>query len=218
MKRAATAAYIFGIHALLAVAVIAPGRLAIFRPASPHVAEMRLVHYRLAPTIPESAALFLGDSITEGLAVAAVAPHAVNLGIGGLRTDQLLENLPTYPLDRASTIYLMIGINDFGQGRENGIEDRIAAIAAALPERPVVWTGVMPVRQDVATSGEIDAVNLAIKAACGSLLDCRYVDPTPLLAPQGQWDQGAFLDAVHLNAEGYRRWVKALRDHSPPPA
>lgn len=219
MKRAAVVTYLIALHALVAVALIAPGHLRQFRKAeNPHIAEMRVVHGRMAPTIPDGAAIFLGDSITEGMAVTAVAPHAVNLGIGGLRTDQLLDLLPTYPLDRAGAVYLMIGINDLGQRRAGGIADRIGAIAAGLPERPIVWTGVMPVRPDVAPREAVDAANHAIQAACSTMAHCRYVDPTPLLAPNGTWDQSAYLDAVHLNGEGYRRWIKALRDHSPPPA
>ena len=220
MKRAAVITYLIALHTLVGVALITPGHLRQFRKQeNPHIAEMRVVHGRMAPTIPDGAAIFLGDSITEGLAVAAVSPHAVNLGIGGLRTDQLLENLPAYPLDRARAIYLMIGINDFGQGRAEGIQDRIAAIAASLPDRPVVWTGVMPVREDVASLASVATVNEAVERACAALPACRYIDPAPLLAPGGKWDQSAYLDAVHLNAEGYRRWVIALRgDHSPPPA
>src|SRR5690606_20524643 len=145
-------AYLIGLHALLAILLLKtdfmPRLKARFAPAQTvskaHVENMLAYHRAMDASVPPGAVVFLGDSITQSLATAAVAPHAINYGIGGATTRDLIGQLPVYQsLTRASRIYLLIGINDLIQGQAAGLDQRLQAIASTLPPGvPIVWSGI----------------------------------------------------------------------------
>ena len=201
MKRAALIAYLLAVHALLAALLWSPAlseRLHFRATGEPeHVAEMReVLHWRDATT-PRGAAVFLGDSLTERLAVGSVAPDAVNFAVSRSRTDQLFvpESVTT-----ASHIYLLTGANDYLQGRQAGIVSRLQRIADTLPrDVPLVWTGIM--------LPEAAATNRAIESLCAARPKCAYVPPIR--------DPALFVDGVHLSPAGYAQWVKRLRQATP---
>lgn len=197
MRRASLIAYLLVLHAAvigLAWSSHLPERLGL-RDA-PHIREMRSVLQWRDATTPAGAAIFLGDSLTERLAVSAVEPGAVNFGIGRTRTDQLF--IPE-AAKRARRIYLLIGTNDFMQGRAEGIEARLAGIAAALPDRPLIWTGIM--------LPEAHAANRKIQQLCAARPNCAYVPPIT--------DPALFVDGVHLSPNGYAAWIEALHHATP---
>lgn len=189
MKRVALIAYLLALH-------VAVGWLAWkldHRPS--RLAFMREAHARMDATIPDGACIFLGDSITQGLAVSAVCDKAVNLGIGGQTTDQLAESMEGYrALPRASRIFVMIGVND----RTPGDFQRVASL---LPPVPVVWSAP--------TRGSIEPA----RKACASLPRCRFVDTPALLAPLGD---AAYTDGLHFSPAGYSAWIAALRKRPSP--
>lgn len=143
-------------------------------------------------TVPEGAAVFLGDSITAGLAAVAVEPRAVNFAIGGQTSTDLLHRLPA-SLPRAGKVYLMVGVNDLLRGERETLNANLPRILSALPDVPLVWTGVM----------RDDPINARIRSLCAKRPQCRYVEPPT--------DPALFVDGVHLNAAGYREWVVRLR-------
>lgn len=144
-------------------------------------------------TTPRGAAVFIGDSITERLAVADVASNGVNFGISWACTEQLY--VPK-AVGRASRIYLLIGANDFLQSRQSNIDQRLATIVGQLPRNvPLVWTGIM--LSDAAQT------NRSIKAMCAARPLCTYVEPLT--------DQRLFVDGIHPNVAGYREWSLRLQ-------
>jgi lysophospholipase L1-like esterase len=159
-------------------------------------------------SVPAGAAIFLGDSITQGLATAAVAPYSVNYGIGSATTGELLDNLPVYKsLRRAGAVFLLIGINDIGRGQTIGLEGRLQAIADAIPAGvPLVWSAIMPAYVDRADPEAIRQANRAIARTCAARPGCVYVDTGALS------DAALFSDGVHPNTAGYAVWIGALRD------
>jgi hypothetical protein len=173
-----------------------------------HGERMMIYHRAMDASVPAGAAIFLGDSITQGLATAAVAPYAVNYGIGSATTSELLGNLPAYrSLDRAGVVFLLVGINDIGRGQTAGLEDRLRQISAAIPsDRPLVWSGIMPAYVERADAVAILEANSAIREICASRPGCVYVDTHAALA-----DPALFVDGVHPNAAGYAIWIEALR-------
>lgn len=199
---------------------VAPG---VFDPPAAssqpqHFKDMLTYHRRMDPSIPDGAIIFLGDSITLSLAVVAVSPLSVNLGIGNETTALLLDALPSYQaLHRAGGIVVAIGINDILQARSEGLPGRLQDIERRLPaNRRLVWNAIMPTRQavsDEAARRAIMATNLTIKALCTARRSCTFVDTWKLFGDEnGIMDQRYFLsDGVHLNSEGYRKWVQALR-------
>lgn len=179
---------------------------------SPHVSRMRLIHQHIDPLVPEGATVFLGDSITQRLATSAVANRPVNYGIGKQTTAQLIDSITNYQaIERASMIVLLIGINDFAQGKVEGIEDRLTKIFELLPKgTPLVWNGVMPTARDEWVE-KINGVNNVIKSLCNSRPTCTYLDTHQLLLPLGD---EAFIDGLHLSTIGYRAWINALKSHA----
>ena len=175
-----------------------------------HGERMIVYHQAMDGSVPPGATIFLGDSITQGLATAAVSPVSVNYGIGSETTSELLANLPKYKsLERASVAFLMIGINDIGQGKTEGLTTRLQAIASAIPRQlPLVWSGIMPAYSDRIDPAQVTSANRAIQEICAARGRCIYVDTQELLAAGGA---KLFRDGVHPNDRGYAIWISALR-------
>lgn len=224
MKRFLFFAYLTVLHLLLAGLVIAtdvPGaiqhRLSGTAAPNAHVQRMVGYHATMEPFVPPGATIFLGDSITQGLATTAVAPDSVNYGVGALTTRDLLNNLPVYrSLARSRAVFLMVGINDIGQGATQGLPQRLREISEGLPaDVPLVWSAIMPSLRPADRAG-IEAANTAIRALCSARRNCVFVDTGPLFSGGGA---AFYEDKVHPNAAGYAAWIGALRSayYSIPP-
>lgn len=211
MKRIALMLYLLGLHVILGFLLLktdALDRVSVrfgFKdaPPAPIIATMREVHRQMDASVPDGATIFLGDSITMALATAAVAPNAVNYGIGYQRSDELIESMRRYEsMQRAARVVVAIGTNDVLQGRADGIESRYAAILAAIPPHvPVVMSSPPPLAEH-STEGVGDAA----KRACAVRSGCTFVDSSTV------GTSGLLPDGVHLAPQGYRRWIAALRD------
>lgn len=218
-------AYLVILHSMMAIMLARYGlpltvriKLGLVSANTPFHESMLVYQRSVDASLPDGTVVFLGDSITQGLANVAVAPHSINYGIGGQSTSQLHDSLRYYPsLPRAKTIVLTIGINDFLQHGERGVAQRLAQISQALPAQvPLIWNAIMPV-----APGEIDMQALAqaneeIKRLCAQRPQCTFVDTWPLLTDQaGRIRPSHYLpDGVHLSPEGYRAWIEALKPYA----
>lgn len=223
MKRVVLAAYVVALHAVVAAALVtsdflenAAARFGFVEPGRKLVlASQRRLQERMDPSVPVGAAVFLGTSITQGLAVAAVADRSVNFGIGSQTARQLADSMPGYhSLQRARIVFLEVGANDVGTQRLAGLAGELERVAAAIPATvPLVWSGVMPrtgVRDDVRNA------NAVIQALCARRANCRYVDSEAAMTGQdGALLPDIYLDGVHPSARGYQLWIGALREHGP---
>lgn len=233
MKRLLIAAYLVGLHALLAAALVktdliprAAITLGITTAKIPEeetiIPRLRDVHRQMDPSVPEGATIFLGDSITMGLATAAIASRAVNYGIGWQRSDQLIKSMDIYEsIKRAGQVVIMIGTNDLLQGREAGIESRYQAILAKIPSNiKVVMSSVPPLGHVVFYGREIDDANVrkvvaSAKAVCEADPRCRFVNAYDTLTSNGAPAAGVLLkDNIHLSPKGYAPLIKELRSAS----
>jgi lysophospholipase L1-like esterase len=215
----AMVAYIIAVHILL-VFLVANIATINFNPklasaSSQHVQNMLVYHRWMDGSVPDKAVIFLGDSIIQGLATAAVAPYSVNYGIGGENTAQLLDAMPSYKsLNRAHAIVLAIGHNDFSQGVKKGIIERYQKIVKALPNNvTLIWSSVMPTRPGLISFLDATSTNSAIKTMCEKRGNCIFVDTWSFLADaNGQIIKQYFLDdGAHLSQSGYKQWITALR-------
>jgi lysophospholipase L1-like esterase len=190
-------------------------KLGVAATPNPHVSNMVRYHQWMDKSVPDKATIFLGDSITQGLATAAVAPYSINYGIGSENTAQLLDALPSYiSLTRASTIVLAIGINDLAQDMKNGLNDRYKKITEVLPQKTLlIWNAVMPARHEKIAPQDIVNANKVIKSLCANRGTCIFVDTWSFLADKnGRMINSLFLDdGVHLSPDGYTAWISALR-------
>ena len=211
--------YLLALHLVIAALVVRPDyadalekRLFPNRERSnPHVGMMVTFHARMDPFVPAGAAVFLGDSITQGLVTTTVVPASINFGIGGQNSRELLLHLPRYQsLQRAGAVFLLIGINDLVWGDAAGLPARLAELARTLPQdRPLIWSGILPAYTGGVTNGQISAVNEQIRALCAARPLCHYVD-THRALPVG--DETLFIDGIHPGPTGYARWIAALTD------
>jgi lysophospholipase L1-like esterase len=184
-------------------------------PPDPHVRRMLTYTEWMDKSVPDKSIIFLGDSITQGLAVAAVAPYATNFGIGGATTAELLDAMPSYKsLNRVDTVVLEIGINDLIQNRKEGLHERYRKIAASLPlKTTLIWSAVMPTGIKHINPTVIVEANRMIKTLCETRDNCIFVDTWSFLADEsGQPIPKNFLaDATHLSPSGYRLWISAIK-------
>ena len=198
-------------------------RAAMFRGEySPWIAQMARMYQRVDATVPEGAVVFIGDSITQGLAVAAVTSPAVNFGIGRDTSAGVLRRLPDYgSLSRARLVVLAIGVNDLAW-REN--PETVANIETILDRiqdehgTPVILSAVLPIDDDMSASHrrenrEVLDLNRRLAALAADRPQVRLVDATEsMVDEQGNLDDAYHVgDGVHLSPAGYARWIAALK-------
>ena len=179
-------------------------------------------HARSVDAVPDEAVILIGDSITQGLAVAAVHPLSVNYGIGSDTTKGVLQRLPTYmpALKRAKCIVLAIGVND---GRYRSAEEAInnyVQILDTLPQdRPVVVSAILPVdkyaRAELGERKEwIEDFNSRLERLAGQRDLVTFLDSSNDLDKDGDGRLDPSLhdgDGVHLNSAGNIVWSSRLR-------
>ncbi len=179
--------------------------------------------------------VFLGDSITKGWkqisttnwSGATPAPQAVNYGIGGDTTRQVLWRIRQGALDgiSPSLVVLMIGTNNLYADHNSGTNAEITAGVKAVlssvrekcPGARVLLLGVLP-RQNRFWSDRILQLN-ALNAALNEPGRVHYHDAGELFVnADGTMKAELYnTDLVHLSAAGYdvltaavQPWAKAL--------
>ncbi len=184
---------------------------------------------------------FLGDSITEGWSGAGrevwakrYAPqHAINLGIGGDRTQQVLWRLdhgliealsqkastenPPKPANAIKAVVLMIGTNN-SNGSDNTSEEiaeGIMAITAklrqGLPQAKVLLLAIFPRgdKPNAQREKNAQASLLASKIADGKTV--HYLDISEkFLNKDGTLSPEIMPDYLHLSPKGYEIWAEAI--------
>src|SRR6187402_519237 len=102
-------------------------------------------------TMTDNTVLFLGDSITAGGDWSAWFPdvNALNFGIGGNTTDDVLARLDTVVAADPDEIIMLIGTNDFGT-RQNvehlvrNVQSILVDLRKELPGSRMLVQSVMP--------------------------------------------------------------------------
>lgn len=217
--------YLVILHAMMAIMLARYGlplsiriKLGLVSANMPFYESMLVFQQSVDASLPDGTVVFLGDSITQGLANVAVAPNSINYGIGGQSTSQLHDALRYYrSLPRAKAIVLTIGINDFLQHGERGVQQRLAQIAQALPSHvPLVWNAIMPVAPGEVDMQALIQANEEIKRQCAQRPQCTFVNTWPILSDQAGHIHPSHYqpDGVHLSPEGYRAWIAALKPYA----
>lgn len=170
--------------------------------------------------------LLIGDSITQGWEGAGkkvwekyYAPrNAVNLGIGGDRTQHVLWRLDNGNIEgiKPKLAVLMIGTNNSGTNTSEQIAAGVKAIVeklrAKLPETKVLVLGIFPrgANNDDAKRKVNEGANEIIKG----LADDKtvfYLDIGPkFLAADGTLSKEVMPDLLHLNEQSYGIWAESI--------
>ena len=170
--------------------------------------------------------LFVGDSITQGWEGPGrdvwrrfyTPRDAVNLGIGGDRTQHVLWRLDNGELDgvKPKAVVVLIGTNNLSTNAPEEIAEGIKLIIKKLREKlpgtPVLLMGIFPrsLRPEDPFREKLRAVN-AIVAKLADGKNVRYLDiGSKFLEPDGTIARSTMPDGLHLTAKGYRIWADAI--------
>ena len=170
--------------------------------------------------------IFIGDSITqgwEGRGKKAWAKHytkrnAVNLGIGGDRTQHVIWRLDHGNLYRIKpkAAVIMIGTNNSGantsQEIADGVEVIVKQLRKKLPETKVLLLGVFPRGANKADKRR--QVNEGANAIFKKLADGKsvhYLDiGQKFLKEDGTLPREIMPDLLHLSEKGYTIWAESI--------
>ena len=172
---------------------------------------------------------FIGDSITQGWEGNGkdVWPHyygkrkAINLGIGGDRTQHLLWRFDHGNLDgiRPKLAVLMIGTNNSGDNSNTGPEmaDGVTAVVRALQSKvPGIKTlllAIFPRGADFNNQrGKILQVNQVIEKLADNKTIFHLDIGHHFVEPDGKISRAIMPDFLHLTALGYWMWAEAIED------
>lgn len=179
---------------------------------------------RLRPGTAE--VIFVGDSITQGWGGGSgravwdryYAPRkAVNLGIGGDRTQHVLWRLDHGELDgiHPKVAVVMIGTNNLSSNSPDeiaaGIKLIVERLRTKLPTTKVLLLGIFPrgAKPD-ATRDRLRAVNDQVKSLDDGKF-IKYLDIAPaFLNPDGTISRDVMPDFLHLSPKGYRLWAESI--------
>ena len=173
--------------------------------------------------------LFLGDSITQGWNDAGkaiwekryVPVGAVNFGIGGDSTRQVLWRLGHGEIDGSSPklIVIKIGTNnlygDFNAGSDEEIADGITTIVTTLRAKllttKILLLGLLPRQNDYFSNRVIHINSLIGKLDDGK--NIRFLDMGAKFADSpGKVKANLYnADQLHLAPEGYEVWADAMQ-------
>ena len=177
---------------------------------------------------------FVGDSITqgwEGDGKAAwkenFAPlKAANYGIGGDQTQHVLWRLTEgkeFVGIAPKVVVLMIGTNNFGSHTPVQIAAGVEAIVKEVRQQErgveVLLLGIFPRAGNAPKGDSCPAANLNPKVAATNALLAKFDDGKHVhyldigkkfLEKDGSLSKKVMPDYLHLSADGYERWAKAI--------
>jgi lysophospholipase L1-like esterase len=169
--------------------------------------------------------IFIGDSITHGWEGAGKATwdkfygkrNAVNLGIGGDRTQHVLYRLDNGNINGISPklAVIMIGTNNASEYAPDEIAGGIKAIVAKLrtklPDMKILLLGVFPREEK---PGELRAKLIEVNKQIAKLDDGQkvfFLDIGDKLAqPDGTLSKEIMPDFLHLSEKGYDIWANSI--------
>ena len=178
--------------------------------------------------------IFVGDSITQGwegngaeIWKEHLAPlNAINLGIGGDRTEHVLWRLENGHLQGLSpkVAVVMIGTNNFGHDTPDtpaevleGIVAVVEKLKSSLKDVDVLLLDIFPRgRSFNQMRGSILQVNQALKTAYAKDGRVTFFPIGDLfIEDDGSIHQAIMPDYLHLSEKGYQIWFDAMREKLP---
>ncbi len=177
-------------------------------------------------SLPDGAVVVVGDSLTERAEWRELLARddVFNRGISGDTVAGVEARLDAVTGAKPKVVALMIGINDLEAGAApvevgEGIERLVVRVRQASPSTKVLVLSVLPMR-DVGRgvgvpSDHVDDLDRRVAALC-ERHGATFVDLRPALVDEAGALAARFtLDGVHLTADGYTEWAKALKPHLP---
>jgi len=219
--------YISLIHAVLLVVLLKSNFIEkVLTKFSPELKELTqyystlLVHHESQDKLLSAGTvIFIGDSITQGLATSAVINPSINYGIEADTTYGVLQRIDTYKsIKNAATVILAIGINDLTIRTVPEVWENYRSILTLIPsDTAVIVSGVLPVNESSIskkiTNKKITELNEGLRQIVADHPNITYLDSGKFLTDENgtlsrDYDSG---DGLHLSHEGYKVWIELLK-------
>jgi lysophospholipase L1-like esterase len=169
--------------------------------------------------------VFIGDSITHGWEGSGKSVwedfysdrKALNLGIGGDRTEHVLWRLDNGNIEDLSPklAVIMIGTNNFRDNTAEEIGDGIISIVkrlnARMPEMNILILGIFPRFENPHPKRRMLAEASLIASSIADGKRIHYLDIGDVfLDEKGTLPKKIMPDFLHPNKEGYQIWAEAI--------
>jgi lysophospholipase L1-like esterase len=190
----------------------------------PELRETRLATFAAEPGVT-GRVIFLGNSITQGGDWAKLTGDstAVNRGIGADITYGIRTRLADVIRRQPSKLFILVGINDISKDIPDAViaaqyRAIVDSVRAKSPRTRIYVQSIMPLNPAVKNFPQhydkqerVVAVNRLLRAMARET-GVTYVDLWPAVVDShGRLDASITPDGLHLNDEGYERWVRYLK-------
>jgi lysophospholipase L1-like esterase len=186
-----------------------------------------LLNKRVTENAGKAKVIFIGDSITQGWetdgkeiwAKYYAARDAVNLGIGGDRTQHVLYRLDNGNLNglKPKAAVVMIGTNNSG-GEDNTPEQIVEGVRAIvdklrtkLPQTKILLLAIFPRAENFSVPrGKLAQINQVLRRVADEQ-SVFWIDfGHRFLNDDGTMPRELMPDYLHLSARGYAIWADAI--------
>ena len=189
----------------------------------PEVRASRLAKFASEP-VAMGRVIFLGNSITQGGDWAKLTGDStvVNRGIGADVTFGLRTRLDDVTRRKPSKLFVLIGINDISKDIPDAViaaEYRmlIDSVRTQSPQTKIFVQSILPLNPTVKNFPQhydkqprVVAVNRLLQQVARET-HATYIDLWPIfIDKQNHLDASLTGDGLHLNQQGYERWVAFL--------
>lgn len=190
------------------------------------IAERKVIRYirsleiqQIDLSVQKNNIIFLGDSFISNLNVSAIHPLAVNFGIGGNTTEDVLYKVKDYKsLKKVKSVFLNVGINDLLRGKPaDEVHSNIKKIIRLINGR-VFLGSIHPLDERVkrakrTNNREISELNSRMASFCRAEPNCFFVDVFSYLVDgTGNLDSQYHTDdGFHLSPAGYEVWMTQMK-------
>lgn len=170
--------------------------------------------------------VFIGDSITQGWEGSGKNVwakyygdrNAVNLGIGGDRTQHVIWRLDNGNLEGISpkVAVIMIGTNNSGSNSPEQIAEGVTAIVRQLqqktPNTEILLLGTFPRGADPSDQKrQVNEKSNEIVAKLAADDNVHYLDiGDKFLSDEGKLSKEIMPDLLHLSEQGYTIWAESI--------
>jgi lysophospholipase L1-like esterase len=167
--------------------------------------------------------VFVGDSLTEGGEWSELFNNSniLNRGINGDNTESVLNRISDIVDGHPKKIFIMIGINDLEhklgvQETMNNYKKILSLIKETSPNTKIYVQSVLPnnknIRALAVNTSEIKKLNKGIENL-SKHFDATYIDLfSKTVDNSGNLRDELTYDGIHLKAEGYFLWKKAIEN------
>jgi lysophospholipase L1-like esterase len=190
----------------------------------PDLRASRIATFEAEP-VTTGRVIFLGNSITQGGDWARLTGDStvINRGIGADITFGLRTRLDDVTKRKPSKLFILIGINDISKDIPDAViaaqyRALVDSVKSRSPATKIFVQSILPLNPTVKNFPQhydkqprVVAVNRLVRQMARET-GATWIDLWPIFVDrQNRLDASLTGDGLHLNAQGYQRWVRFLR-------